>query len=25
MPTSRRDELYSGFERAIERAKGWAS
>ncbi|MBZ5544665.1 MAG: glycerol kinase GlpK [Acidobacteriia bacterium] len=25
MPTSRREELYAGFERAIERAKGWAS
>ncbi len=24
MPASRRDELYAGFERAIERAKGWA-
>ena len=25
MPASRRDELYAGFARAIERAKGWAS
>lgn len=25
MPASRRDELYAGFERAVERAKGWAS
>ena len=24
MPASRRDELYAGFERAVERAKGWA-
>jgi len=25
MPASRRDELYAGFERAVERAKGWAT
>ena len=25
MPAPRRDELYAGFERAVERAKGWAS
>jgi glycerol kinase len=25
MPASRRDALYAGFERAVERAKGWAS
>jgi glycerol kinase len=24
MPASRREELYAGFERAVERAKGWA-
>jgi glycerol kinase len=24
MPASRRKELYAGFERAVERAKGWA-
>jgi glycerol kinase len=24
MPSSRREELYAGFERAVERAKGWA-
>jgi len=25
MPASRREELYAGFERAVERAKGWAT
>jgi glycerol kinase len=25
MPAARRDELYAGFERAVERAKGWAT
>ena len=24
MPAARRDELYAGYERAVERAKGWA-
>jgi glycerol kinase len=24
MPAARREELYAGFERAVERAKGWA-
>jgi glycerol kinase len=25
MPQSRRDEMYAGWQRAVERAKGWAS
>jgi len=24
MPAERREELYSGWKRAVERAKGWA-